>query len=212
MVIGDWSDRAARNRPSSGRLEVAPPGKVRGAGPSQSARETRPSKRRPEGRRPSRRRGRRRSGRRRSCRLSGIGSFKEKEEGGTGKSPAPDPVRNRAGIVRQRHTPRCRCRRGDPCGRPTPERRPSAGHCLGDYRSGGSPPERRLSTVRRPLLGHYGEPERRLERRLSRRRLGSASFRAPGVATDSAARTMRPRRAPTRGAPTIIGELVRQGG
>ncbi len=25
-VIGDWSDRAARNRPSSGRLEVAPPG------------------------------------------------------------------------------------------------------------------------------------------------------------------------------------------
>ncbi len=31
MVIGDWSDRAARNRPSSGRLEVAPPGKEHGA-------------------------------------------------------------------------------------------------------------------------------------------------------------------------------------
>ena len=126
------------------------------------------------------------------------------------RSPPPaglrhDPARNRAGIVHQRRPPRCRCRttrRGDPCGRP-----PLNG-----------------ATVRRPLPGHYRTGG--VERRLSSRRLGSASGAASGAASSSAPtgtgvlpgakngdverrhsrRTMRPRRAPTRGAPTIIGD------
>ena len=141
-VIGNWSDRAARNRPSSGRLEVAPPGLRH------------------------------------------------------------DPTRNRAGIVHQRRPPRCRCRttrRGDPCGRPPPERRhrppaiawalPDRGRWSGDF-----------------LVADW---DRRLERRRPRRRLGPASFRAPGhgdVEQRLSRGTMRPRRAPTRGAPTVIGD------
>ena len=123
-VIGNWSDRAARNRPSSGRLEVAPPGKEHGARetrPSQSARETRRSKRRPEGRRSQ-------SAPRTTPLLPGVRhwKFQRKRRRGDRKVPPPDPARNRAGIVRQRRPPRCRCRtsrRGDPCGRPPPERR-----------------------------------------------------------------------------------------
>ena len=55
---------------------------------------------------------------------------------------------------------------------------PSAGHCLGTTGPGG------WSGV---VLGADWErrPGRRLERRLSSRRLGSASFRAPGMATSS---------------------------
>ncbi len=102
------------------------------------------------------------------------------------------------------HPPRCRCRttrRGDPCGRPPPNG----------------------ATVRLPLPGHYRTGG--VERRLSSRRLGSASGAASGAASSSAPTgtgvlpgagngdverrlsrgTMLPRRAPTRGAPTIIG-------
>ena len=83
------------------------------------------------------------------------------------RSPPPpaslhDPARNWAGIVHQRRPPRCRCpttRRGDPCGRPPPNG----------------------ATVRPPLPGQYRTGG--VERRLSSRRLGSASFRAPGMAT-----------------------------
>ena len=106
--------------------------------------------------------------------------------------PRHDPARNWAGTVHQRGPPRRRCRttrRGDPCGRPPPNG----------------------ATVRRPLLGHYRTGG--VERRLSSRRLGSASFRAPGMATWSGGvawrhswGTMRPRRAPTRGAPTVVGD------
>ncbi len=145
-VIGDWSDRAARNRPSSGRLEVAPPGKEHGARetrPSQSARERRRlSKRRPEGRRSQ-------SAPRTTPLPPGVRhwKFQRKRRRGDRKVPPPDPVRNRAGIVRRRRTPRCRCRttrRGDPCGRPPPERRhrpPAIAWAL-PKRGGG---ERRLS-------------------------------------------------------------------
>ena len=208
-VIGDWSDRAARNRPSRGRLEVAPPGKEHGARdnapPSRRVKHAAPSGARKDAG-PSRRRGRRRSGRRRSCRVSGIGSFKEKEEGGTGKSPLLIPRETGRGIVHQRRPPRCRCRttrRDDPCGRP-----PLNG-----------------ATVRRPLPGHYrtGGVERHFlvadwDRRVSRAdwgrrpasfrcRLGPASFRAPGMATwsgDSAGERCDPAGHP-QGAPTIIG-------
>ena len=76
------------------------------------------------------------------------------------------------------------------------------------------------TTVRRPLLGHYRTGG--VERRLSSRRLGSASGAAsssaptgtgvlPGAGNGDMERrhsrgTMRPRRAPTRGAPTVIGD------
>ena len=176
---GNWSDRAARNRPSSGRLEVAPPGKEHGARetrPSQSARETRRSKRRPEGRRSQ-------SAPRTTPLPPGVRlwKFQRKRRRGDRKVPPPDPARNRARIVvHQRGPPRYRCRtirRGDPCGRPPPERTPpSAGHCLGTTEPGGWSGDF--------LVADRGRrPERRLERRRPRRRLGSASFRAPGMAT-----------------------------
>ncbi len=79
---------------------------------------------------------------------------------------------------------------------------PSAGHCLGTTGPGGWSGDFLVADWDR-------RPERRLERRRPRRRLGPASFRAPGVATwsgDSTGGTMRPRRAPTRGAPTVIGD------
>ncbi len=120
LPVGDWkSPLLARN---TGRVKHAPPSRrVKHAAPSGARKDAGPS----------RRRGRRRSGRRRSCRVSGIGSFKEKEEGGTGKSPLLIPRETGRGIVHQRRPPRCRCRttrRDDPCGRPPPERRyrPSA--------------------------------------------------------------------------------------
>ncbi len=138
---GNWSDRAARNRPSSGRLEVAPPGEEHGA------RETRRSKRRPEGRRSQ-------SAPRTTPLLPGVRhwKFQRKRRRGGRKVPPPDPARNWAGIVHQRRPRRCRCRttrRGDPCGRPPPNG----------------------ATVRRPLSGHYrtGGVERRLSSRRERR-------------------------------------------
>ena len=75
------------------------------------------------------------------------------------------------------------------------------------------------ATVRRPLPGHYRTGG--VERRLSSRRPGSASggvFQAPtgtgvlpGAGNGDVERrlsrgTMRPRRAPTRGAPTVTGD------
>ena len=90
---GDWSDRAARNRPSSGRLEVAPPGKehgARGTRPSQSARETRRSKRRPEGRRSQ-------SAPRTTPLLPGVRhwKFQRKRRRGDRKVPPPGRLGNR---------------------------------------------------------------------------------------------------------------------
>ena len=126
--------------------------------------------------------------------------FQRKRRRGDRKVPPPDPARNRAGIVRQRRPPRCRCRttrRGDPCGRPPPNcatvRRPLPGH----YRTGGV--ERRLSGA---------DWDRRPERRVSRadwdrRPSGRREWRR-GAATHRG--TMQRRRAPTRGAPTVIGD------
>ena len=205
-VIGDWSDRAARNRPSRGRLEVAPPGKEHGARetrPSQSARETRRSKRRPEGRRSQS--APRTTPLRTTPLLPGVRhwKFQRKRRRGDRKVPPPDPARNWAGIVHQRRPPRCRCRttrRGDPCGRP-----PLNG-----------------ATVRRPLPGHYrtgggwsgdflvADRDRRVSRAdWDRRPSGRREWRRRAATHQG---TMRLRRAPTRGAPTVIGELVRQGG
>ena len=68
-------------------------------------------------------------------------------------------------------------------------------------------------TVRRPLLGHYRTGG--VERRLSSRRLGSASFRAPGTATwsgDSAGGNDATPQGTHKGCPYGHRELVRQGG
>ena len=96
------------------------------------------------------------------------------------RSPPPpaslhDPARNWAGIVHQRRPPRCRCpttRRGDPCGRPPPNGATVRPPLPGQYRTGGV--ERRLSSRR---LGSASGAAS------FRRRLGPASFRAPGMAT-----------------------------
>ena len=102
LPVGDWkSPLLAKN---TGCVKHAPPSRrVKHAAPSGARKDAGPSRRR---------------GRRRSRRASGIGSFKEKEEGGDRKVPPPGPARNRAGIDHQRRPPRCRCRttrRGDPC-------------------------------------------------------------------------------------------------
>ena len=169
-VIGDWSDRAARNRPSSGRLEVAPPGKEHGARetrPSQSARETRRSKRRPEGRRSQ-------SAPRTTPLLPGVRHWKfqrKRRRGDTGMIPRET---GRGLSIRGAHRVAA------------VERLIGATLVVALPLNG--------DTVRRPLLGHYrtGGVERRLSsRRLGSasgaacftRRLGPASFRAPGMAT-----------------------------
>ena len=158
---------------------------------------------------PSRRRGRRRSGRRRSCRASGIGSFKEKEEGGTGKSPLLIPRETGRGLsVRGAHRVAA------------VERLVVATLVVALPLNG--------ATVRRPLPGHYrsGGVERRLSSRRPgsasgaasfRRRLGPASFRAPGMATwsgDSAGERCDPAGHP-QGVPlrsSGIGSFEEEGG
>ena len=154
---GNWSDRAAGNRFSRGRLEVAPPGKEHGARktrPSQSARETRRSKRRPEGRRSQ-------SAPRTTPLLPGVRhrKFQRKRRRGDRKVPPPNPARTGRGLSvgGARRVAAVERLVGATLVVALPRTAPpSAGHCLGTTGPGGwsgdflvadwdRRPERRLS-------------------------------------------------------------------
>ncbi len=186
----------------TGRLETALPGGdwkspllAKNTGrvkrPSQSARETRRSKRRPEGRRSQ-------SAPRTTPLLPGV---------------RHDPTRNWAGMVHQRRPPRCRCPTtrvptgpgGGATARPgndaTPEGTRSAPTVIEEVKLLRSPPP--------PGLRH--DPTRNWARMVHQRRPPrcrcptTRSLLGRGVARRLGRGTMRPRRAPTRSAPTVIG-------